>query len=140
MSSIDFSDPETIAFLTDALTAAGVDGIEISGAKGQLRIVVSGDGAGRVARGGAATSAPVAPITVRSPIAGRFLPSHPAGSGTAADLPRDVRSADVLGFAAVGPVLVPVTAGRDGVLKRRLVEPDTLVGFGAALFEIEPLS
>lgn len=140
MSSIDFSDPETIAFLTDALTTAGVDGIEISGAKGQLRIVISGDGAGRVVRDGVAAPAPAATITVRSPIAGRFLSSHPAGRAVASDLPRDVRSTDVLGFAALGPVLVPVTAGRDGVLKRQLAEPDTLVGFGAALFEIEPLS
>ena len=53
MSAIDFSDPATIAFLTDALTTAGVHGLEISRPDGQLRIVVAGKDGARLSSTGA---------------------------------------------------------------------------------------
>lgn len=59
MSAIDFSDPATIAFLTEALTAAGVDGLEISRPGGQLRIVVAEKAAPGSAR---PTRRPVLPV------------------------------------------------------------------------------
>ncbi len=131
MSAIDFSDPETIAFLTDALTAAGVDGWN-SDASGQLRIVISPEPATRTA---AMTSAQT--FAVKAPMAGIFRLQRPGYADELADLPRAVAATEVLGFVGVGPILVPVTAGRTGLLARRLAEPDELVGFGGALFEIE---
>ncbi|MBT9372947.1 acetyl-CoA carboxylase [Rhizobium sp. CSW-27] len=132
MSAIDFSDPKTIAFLTEALTAAGVDGLEISSASGNLRIVVSG-GESHVSHGVKASSKPA---VIKAPMAGIFQPRNSAS----ADLPHAVAAADVLGFLRVGDVLVPLQAGHSGVLNRRLIEPGTLVGFGDALFEIEAQS
>ena len=143
MSAIDFSDPSTIAALADALTAAGVDGLEISRPGGNLRIVVSKEaGAARVSLTGDAqpglTVMPAA--TVKAPMAGHFHPLHPWDSNGAERLPRTVAGEDVIGFIRIGSVLLPVPAGRSGLLAKQLVEPDALVGFGDPLFEIEPIS
>ncbi|EHS49398.1 hypothetical protein PDO_3247 [Rhizobium sp. PDO1-076] len=132
MSTIDFSDPEIIAFLTDALTSAGVDGVEISAASGQLRIVVSADGSTRTS-----VDTSVATIAIKAPMAGIFRLQRPGSVDIVADLPRPVSATEVLGFLRIGPVLVPLTAGRPGLMTRRLAQPDALVGFGDALFEIE---
>ena len=132
MSAIDVSDPKTIAFLSEALSAAGVDGLEISGAIGQLRIVVSG-GEAHTAQSAKALSKPA---VIKAPMAGIFQLQDCAS----AELPYPVIAADVLGVLRVGHVLVPVRAGQSGILTRRLIEPGTLVGFGEALFEIEAQS
>ncbi|PDT10302.1 acetyl-CoA carboxylase [Rhizobium sp. M1] len=134
MSAIDFSDPATIAFLTDALTAAGVEGLEISRPDGQLRIVTSGEGGAQVAVLRAPGSPPV---VMKAPLAGHFCAEHPAAAATPQTLPRSVSDADLLGFIRVGHVLLPLRAGRSGVLTRLLAEPGALVGFGDPLFEIE---
>jgi hypothetical protein len=134
MNAIDFSDPATIAFLTEALTAAGLEGLEISRPDGQLRIVISGEGGAQVA----APRAPgAAPVVVKAPLAGHFCAEHPAAAVTPRTLPRSVSDADLLGFIRVGHVLLPLRAGRSGVLTRLLAEPGALVGFGDPLFEIE---
>ncbi|WP_105439957.1 acetyl-CoA carboxylase [Neorhizobium sp. T25_13] len=131
MSAIDFSDPATIAFLTEALTAAGVSGLEISWPSGRLRIVIAtGNEAGidvSVTSRPAPTAQP--PVVVKAPMAGHFYPGSPS---------RSVSATDILGFLRVGPVLLPLCAGRTGILTKQLAEPDALVGFGDPLFEIEP--
>jgi hypothetical protein len=138
MSAIDFSDPATIAFLTDALTAAGVEGLEISRPGGQLRIVISGEGGARIDLQEATPRAPgPAPVIVKAPIAGYFCAEHPAAAAAPQTLPRSVSGADILGFVRIGHVLLPLRAGYSGVLTRRLAEPGALVGFGDPLFEIE---
>ena len=58
MRAIDFSDPSTLAALADALTAAGVDGVEISRPAGNLRIVVSKAGGAQINLAGNAQPAP----------------------------------------------------------------------------------
>ncbi|MBB4480545.1 acetyl-CoA carboxylase biotin carboxyl carrier protein [Rhizobium etli] len=138
MSAIDFSDPATIAFLTDALTAAGVAGLEISRPDGQIRIVISGEGGARIGSSEATLRAPGSPpVVVKAPLAGHFCAEHPAAAATPQTLPRAVSDADLLGFIRVGHVLLPLRAGRSGVLTSLLAEPGALVGFGDPLFEIE---
>lgn len=138
MSAIDFSDPATIALLTEALTAAGVDGLEISRPGGQLRIVVAGKGGARLSSTEAKPRAPgSAPTVVKAPMAGRFRVEHPAASSAPQNLPRSVSEADIVGFVGVGHILLPLRAGRSGILTRLLAEPGALVGFGDPLFEIE---
>ncbi|WCK05137.1 acetyl-CoA carboxylase biotin carboxyl carrier protein [Agrobacterium tumefaciens] len=142
MSTLDLADTTTIAALTEALTAAGVDGIEISTPKGHLRLVVatgnSAQAASVVKPSSAETAA--AAVIVKAPMAGRFCSSHPSASVETDHLPRSITSADVLGFIRIGSVLLPVSAGRSGVVRKLLAEPDALVGFGDPLFEIEPQS
>jgi len=141
MRAIDFSDPSTLAALADALTAAGVDGVEISRPGGNLRIVVSKAGGAQISLTGNAQPAPATSVAVvKAPMAGHFYPSHPSDSNETEHLPRSVSSQDVIGFIRIGSVLLPIPAGRAGLLARRSVEPETLVGFGDLLFEIEPLS
>ncbi|MGY5776132.1 acetyl-CoA carboxylase [Rhizobium sp. LEGMi135b] len=141
MSAIDFGDPSTIAALADALTAAGVDGLEISRPGGNLRIVVSKAGGAQISRTGKAQPEPATSVTVvKAPMAGHFYPLHPSDSNGAERLPRTVSGQDVIGFIRIGSVLLPIPAGRSGLLARRSVESETLVGFGDPLFEIEPLS
>ncbi|NNU35229.1 acetyl-CoA carboxylase [Rhizobium sophorae] len=140
MSAIDFSDPATIALLTEALTAAGVDGLEISRPGGQLRIVVAGKDGAQISSTEATPPAPgLAPgsasAVVKAPMAGRFCVGHPA-SAAPQNLPRSVSEADIVGFVGVGHILLPLRAGRSGILTRLLAEPGALVGFGDPLFEI----
>ncbi|MCZ7447147.1 acetyl-CoA carboxylase [Agrobacterium rhizogenes] len=142
MTTLDLADTTIIAALTEALTAAGVDGIEISSPRGHLRIVVAAGNSGQavsVVKTPPVETATV-PVIVKAPMAGRFCPSHPSASVDTDGLPHSIGSADVLGFIRIGSVLLPVSAGRAGVLKRQLAEPDALVGFGDPLFEIEPQS
>ncbi|NKK47005.1 acetyl-CoA carboxylase biotin carboxyl carrier protein [Rhizobium leguminosarum] len=141
MSAIDFSDPATIALLTEALMAAGVDGLEISRPDGQLRIVVAGKDGARISPPEATPHAPglgpgSASVVVKAPMAGRFHVEHPA-SAAPQDLPRSVSEADIVGFVGVGHILLPLRASRSGVLTRLLAEPGAPVGFGDPLFEIE---
>ncbi len=137
MSAIDFSDPATIAFLTDALTAAGVAGLEISAPSGQLRIVVSSAGEAKIGSNRSAQPGSVSPVLVRAPLAGYFCVAHRSGSAEVSSLPRAICATDVLGFIRVGPVLLPVSAGRSGTVTKLLAEADAMVGYGAPLFEIE---
>ncbi|CDZ63798.1 acetyl-CoA carboxylase biotin carboxyl carrier protein [Neorhizobium galegae] len=133
MSGIDFSDPATIAFLTDALTAAGVSGLEISRPDGQLRIVIATGNEVRIDVSATSQPAPAAQplVVVKAPMAGHFCTGSPL---------RSVSAADILGFLRVGPILLPLCAGRAGILTKQLAKPDALVGFGDPLFEIEPQS
>ncbi|EJC83110.1 biotin carboxyl carrier protein [Rhizobium leguminosarum bv. trifolii WSM2297] len=138
MSAFDLSDPATIAFLTDALTVAGVEGLEISRPDGQLRIVVSEEGGTRISATDATLcAAGSAPVVVKAPMAGHFCAEHPAAAAMSRTLPRSISDAGILGFVRVGQVLLPLRAGHSGVLTRLLAEPGALVGFGDPLFEIE---
>ncbi|OJY78560.1 MULTISPECIES: hypothetical protein [unclassified Rhizobium] len=140
MSRVDFSDPSTIAALADALTVAGVEGMEISWPAGNLRIVVSKEAGTQVSMMGNAQPGPAAlAAAVKAPLAGHFYPLQPSDCNGAERLPRTVSSQDVIGFIRVGFVLLPTPAGKAGLLTRQLVEPEALVGFGDPLFEIEPL-
>ncbi|KIQ05597.1 acetyl-COA carboxylase [Agrobacterium tumefaciens] len=137
MSTLDLSDPATIAALTDALTAAGVDGLEITGRDGHLRIVIATNKSVQLDR------APVqnghSAVLVKAPMAGIFCPSN-SSANEPAPIPRKVSAMDVIGFLRIGPVLLPVAAGRLGLLTKQLAETNALVGFGDPLFEIEPTS
>ena len=138
MSAIDFSDPATIALLTQTLTAAGVDGLEISRPGAQLRIIISGEGEARISATEAAPRAPgSAQTVVTAPMAGRFCVEHPAASAVPQNLPRSLSDTDILGFIRVGDVLLPLRAGGSGVMTRLLAAPGALVGYGDPLFEIE---
>ena len=142
MSVIDFSDPSTIAALTDALTAAGVDGLEISRPGGNLRIVVSKESGAQVSltRDAQPGFAVIPAASVKAPMAGHFYPLHSSDSEGGERLSRTVVGEDVIGFIRIGSVLLPIPASRSGLLTKQLVEPDALVGFGDPLFEIEPIS
>ena len=133
MSDINFTDPAVIAALSAALTAAGVDGIEIEQRHQKLRIVVERNGAASVLVDAAKASETT---VAKAQLAGVFTHSRTV-SGS---LPRNVATGEILGFIRIGPVLLPVKASKAGVLTRVLADNDALVGYGAPLFEIERFS
>ncbi|WP_275791319.1 acetyl-CoA carboxylase [Pararhizobium gei] len=129
MSDFNLSDPSAIAAISEALTKAGVDGIEIERGAQKLRIVVERTGAASVLVDAAKTAET---NIVKAPLAGVFQPVP----GT---LTREVGPGEILGFIRVGPVLLPVKAPKAGVLAHILAEHGALVGYGHPLFETELL-
>lgn len=127
MTDLNLSDPAVIAAISEALTKAGVDGIEIEHDRQKLRIVVEHNGVASVlapAARNAQTS------LAKAPLAGIFQ----AAEGP---LPRHVAAGENLGFVRVGPILLPVKAAKTGVLIHALAERNALLGYGDPLFEIE---
>ncbi|WP_311273422.1 MULTISPECIES: acetyl-CoA carboxylase [unclassified Rhizobium] len=137
MSTLDLSDPATIAALTDALTAAGVDGLEITGRDGHLRIVIATNKSVQLDR--VTVQNERSAVLVKAPMAGIFCLSN-TSSNEPPLISRKVSAMDVIGFLRIGPVLLPVAAGHNGSLTKQLAETNALVGFGDPLFEIEPAS
>lgn len=133
MSRLDFTDPATLAALTDMLIAAGVEGLEITTPDTQVKLVVPSSGKA-VIPPKAASAQPTSATTVKAPIAGLFYFAPPTGGDK---FPRRVAADAVVGFIRIGHVLVPVIAGRAGLVTGQLAEQDALVGFGDPLFEIE---
>ncbi|MCD7109447.1 acetyl-CoA carboxylase [Rhizobium sp. DKSPLA3] len=132
MSRLDFTDPAVLDALAAALTAAGVDGIEITQSSRTLRLVVAGEPPRATVHRDASPAAAAAADIVAAPMAGlldlRTVPS---------DLPRTVRAGEILACLRVGPVLVPVRAMKACTVMRCLCDADALVGFGDPLFDIK---
>lgn len=139
MSRFDFTDPDALAALTDMLTAAGVDGLEISTPDTEVRLVIFA--AGNAAKSSSETTVlprtAASRVVVKAPIAGHFHLSHSSVVADGDRYPRVVVADDVIGFIRISQVLVPVRAGRAGSLTGQLVEQDALVGYGDPLFELE---
>lgn len=136
MRRVDFTDPAALAALTDMLTAAGVEGLEITTPDTQLRLVISVPDNAAKPLSAAAKSAESL-VTVKAPIAGHFHLSHPSCVAEIDEFTGAVAADDVVGFIRISHILVPVLAGRTGSLIRQLAVQDALVGFGDPLFELE---
>lgn len=133
MSAIGLSDPVTIAALSDALTRAGVEGLEITTRDGHVRIVVSTNKDIEVSHLKIAPGNSADNVVIKAPIAGHFRPVAVENDEDA----REISQGEILGFMAIGPILVPLVATHSGLLRRQLIAPETLTGFGTPLFEIQ---
>ena len=71
------------------------------------------------------------PILART--AGIFLWRHPADRSLAV-WPRRVRRGDVIGWLKIGPLLEPVRAHEDALVRRPKLFDGTLAGYGDRLF------
>ncbi|OCP35792.1 hypothetical protein [Ensifer sp. LC163] len=142
MSQVDFTDPATIAELTAALEAAGVDGLEIERPTQGVRILLARGRSPIVDRTAEDRSAvvPASFVAVKAPMAGEFLSHDISRSAAPEDHPQEVESGDVIGFVKVGPILLPLAAPASGQIVRHVAEHGAIVGFGDPLFEIEPRS
>ncbi|WP_156462710.1 acetyl-CoA carboxylase [Rhizobium sp. Leaf262] len=136
MSKLDLTDTATLAVLTDMLTAAGVEGLEIKTADKQLRLFIptSGKMGASSAVDAKVGTGSARKAMVKAPTAGQFQTSNTIDDRP---FPRQVASNEVVGSVRIGLVLVPVIAKCAGLLLNPLVKQDDLVGYGDPLFEIE---
>lgn len=70
---------------------------------------------------------------VLAPAPGRFLWRHPA-ERTDPNWPRHVRLGETIGWMKAGPMLTPIVASADGILRRPRLEHGSLAGYGERLF------
>ena len=135
-------DPATLEKIALWLEGAGVASIEIETEDGRLvRIVTGEDAALRDAGVDPVASVPAEPHSVRpakAPIAGHFLPVHPARDTAEAAIGASVFPEQILGFVGVGPLIMPIRAEEAGTLRACTVGPGDLVGYGDTVFLIEP--
>ncbi|HEX8046654.1 hypothetical protein [Rhizobium sp.] len=137
----DFTDPAVMQEITAWLESAGASAIEIDTEDGRhVRIVMDG-GVSPRADGELRDMVPAAPASVvaaKAPFAGHFLDVHPARGTPAAVQDTAVTAGDIVGFVKVGPLLLPVRAPDAGTLSECSVKAGDLVGYGDAIFSIEP--
>jgi len=136
MSVFSVTDTATITALSEALTRAGVEGLEITTPGGHLRIMVSTGGTAEISRSTTTSGNHAGTVVIKAPIAGHFRPAAVDVGGEA----RAIVKGENLGFIAIGPILIPLIASHTGLLRSRLVEPETLVGFATPMFEIQKTS
>ncbi|WP_085032538.1 hypothetical protein [Ensifer aridi] len=135
-------DPATLEKIAFWLEHADVSSIEIETGDGRLIRVVVGEAApSRDAGVDPAASVPMEPASVRpakAPIAGHFLPMHPARDVAEATIGASVFPEQIVGFVRVGPLIMPIRAEGEGTLDACTVESGDLVGYGDTVFLIEP--
>lgn len=71
------------------------------------------------------------PISARA--AGIFLWRHPVGYAVAV-WPRRVRRGEIIGWLKIGPLLEPIRAEEDALIRRPKLVDGTLAGYGDRLF------
>ena len=133
-------EPATLAKIAGWLEVAGVDSIEIETEGGRLLRIVAGAGTASDGAG----EAPDVSISqddarpAKAPIAGHFLPLHPAREAAEATVGSAVLAEEIIGFVGIGPLIMPIHAEDAGTLNDCVVEPGSLVGYGDTVFLIEP--
>ena len=70
---------------------------------------------------------------ISAPGAGIFLWRHPADRSVAV-WPRRVRPGEVIGWLKIGPLLEPVRAAEEALIRRPRLVDGTLAGYGDRLF------
>jgi len=70
---------------------------------------------------------------------GVFLHRHPLHEAPLVRVGERMQAGRTLGLLRIGALLLPVAAPRSGIVAGVLVAHDTMVGFGARLFELLPL-
>ncbi len=127
-------DAAMISTLSGWLDATDIDGLELSGPQGSLRLV-----RGKIASQPLAHPQAQGASVVTAQSVGVFLDRCPLASEPAATVGDQVAAGALIGCLRVGPLLLPVRAPSDGVVAERLQNPGQSVGFGAPLFRLEAL-
>ncbi|MDO9416394.1 hypothetical protein [Pararhizobium sp.] len=102
---------------------------------GPLQIFLAKSGGVVAPVAAAAVAKPKEGAVLRSPGIGRFHQAHPSAD-TAPTLPRRVRKGDIVAYLAVGPMLRPVLAEADCILRGLLTDDGALTGYGNPLFSL----
>ena len=121
------------------LAEAGIDYLELSGPDRQLRLggaVEQGIQADMAVHAGAVTQA----VTVRAPLVGTLLRSHPIRRVPLAPCGSLVRAGQTVALLQVGSLLVPIDAPCDGVVVEEVAQEGALVGFGAEITRLSDIA
>jgi acetyl-CoA carboxylase biotin carboxyl carrier protein len=124
------------------MAEAGIDELELTGPSFRLRLnggglQVQDDQAGDPQRDVVRDQRLGSDIVAASTV-GLFLHRHPLHEAALAPEGTPVCAGQALGLLRVGPLLVPVIAPRDGIAGAKLVDHETVVGFGTRLIELHP--
>ncbi|MCZ7911430.1 hypothetical protein O9X94_19065 [Agrobacterium leguminum] len=123
----NLADPKLIEKLSDWLEASGLYELEIRNADGQSLVLVSGG-----SRYGGKRQA-VETATIKAPFAGHFLIAGDFAVG------RSVEASEVIGQIEIGPLRLPLSSPSKGVVREIKARSGELVGYGTALFTVEPM-
>lgn len=119
------------------LAEAGVDYLELSGPDRELRL-------GRAVQQGlqakTTDTARAVTRTVRAPMVGTLLHSHPMRRVPLAPCGSLVRTGQAVALLQVGALLVPIDAPCDGVVVEVVAEEGALVGFGAEIARLSDIT
>ena len=119
-----------IAQLSAWLADAGIAELELIGPSSRLRLSLDGD---RVQVAGTAPFDEARAEIIAAPTVGVFLHRHPMSDAPLAPESSSVRADQVIGLLRVGPLLVPVTAPKAGIVMAMLAPHEAVVGYGAEL-------
>ena len=130
--------PEDLAEISDAMAAAGVGRLELTGPDYRL-VLARGAAAGAAApEGEAAPEADPDVVPVTAPAIGTFLRTHPLHDRPLAADGEAVVAGQAIALLQVGALLTPVSAPADGLIVAALPEEGALVGYGDRLFDFLP--
>jgi acetyl-CoA carboxylase biotin carboxyl carrier protein len=124
-----------IAELSAWLREAGIDEFELIGPSMRLRLDIGSDQSG-IAEIEHAVEQPAEIIV--APTFGVFLHRHPMSNAPLAAEGSPVRAGQVVGLLRIGPLLVPVTSPKEGVITVILAAHEATVGYGSELIAFQP--
>lgn len=134
---------DTLQQLSTWLAATDIAMLELRGPDGHIRLRHDGAGVESIEDAAPAlvdtTSAPAPLLAVAACSVGVFLHGHPLHTTPLARPGASVRAGQPLGLLQIGSLLLPVTAPKDATVIGPLIAHGETVGFGAPLFELEPL-
>jgi acetyl-CoA carboxylase biotin carboxyl carrier protein len=128
-----------VDLLSSWLAEAGIDYLELSGPDRQLRLrrairqdllLKTTDGASPVAHA----------VTVKAPMAGTLLHSHPIRRVPLAPCGILVRTGQAVALLQVGALLIPIDAPCDGIVVEVVMQEGALVGFGADIIRLSDIA
>ncbi|NVM87037.1 acetyl-CoA carboxylase biotin carboxyl carrier protein [Variovorax sp. SG517] len=81
----------------------------------------------------------IEPVPIKAPSLGVFLHGRPLATAPLARTGARVEAGQALGLLKIGPLLLPVTAPRAGVVDGIHVADGVAVGYGTPLLDLHPL-
>lgn len=78
-------------------------------------------------------------LAIRAPSLGVFLQSHPLATTPLVRTGQRVEAGQAIGLLKIGPLLLPVTTPQAGIVDSIHAADGLAVGYGAQLFDLQPL-